>query len=198
MTDRKVTCSACKSAITEGDIANKDLEFGGEIKATDQPTYAADADTDLVATIGTLDEYTPMVRTSGNQSIFGTKSFSSIKTPSIEIENNFRPVVYYGDYDASDVQTAKRIRPITVFASPESLTNPILRMETLDDDTITGVELTVTLYNDGTNRSIAIYANKSDGMAYVTAPSRGSTTASDYNSNEVVTIDTLRKLGLIS
>lgn len=78
MTDRKLTCAACKSAITKGDIAGSDLEFGGELKATNQPTYDADADTDLVATIGTLDEYTPMVRTTGNQGpIAGDKQFLS-------------------------------------------------------------------------------------------------------------------------
>ena len=78
MTDRKLTCVACKSAITEGDIAHSDLEFGGEIKATNQPTYTADADTDLVATVGTLDEYSPMVRTTGNQIIYGDKTTTGI------------------------------------------------------------------------------------------------------------------------
>lgn len=77
MTDRKLTCVACKSAITEGDIAHSDLEFGGELKATNQPEYTADADTDLVATVGTLDEYTPMVRTTGEQTIAGAKTFTS-------------------------------------------------------------------------------------------------------------------------
>ena len=76
MTDSKPTCVACKSAITEGDIAHNDLEFGGELKATNQPEYTADEDTDLVATVGTLDEYTHMVRTTGNQTISGIKSFS--------------------------------------------------------------------------------------------------------------------------
>lgn len=76
MTDRKLTCVACKSAITEGDIAHSDLEFGGEIKATDQPTYTADMDTDFIATVGMLDEYAPMVRTTGNQTIAGAKTFT--------------------------------------------------------------------------------------------------------------------------
>ena len=78
MTDRKLTCVACKSAITEGDIAHSDLEFGGELKATNQPEYTAGADTDLVATIGTLDEYAPMVRTTGNQLIEGITIWDSI------------------------------------------------------------------------------------------------------------------------
>ena len=77
MTDRKLTCAACKSAVTKGDIAHSDLEFGGVIKAGNQPEYTTDADTDLVATVGTLDEYTPMVRTSGNQTISGTKKFNT-------------------------------------------------------------------------------------------------------------------------
>lgn len=75
MTDRKVTCVACKSAITEGNIAHSDLEFGGELKATNQPEYTADADTDLVATVGTLDGYTPMIRTTGNQIKVGAMTF---------------------------------------------------------------------------------------------------------------------------
>lgn len=37
------------------------------------------ANTNDVATIGTLDAYTPMVRTTGNQSISGTKSFVTIR-----------------------------------------------------------------------------------------------------------------------
>lgn len=77
MTDRKVTCVACKSAITEGDIAHSDLEFGGELKATNQPEYTADMDTDFIATVGMLDEYAPMVRTSGNQTIGGTKRYTT-------------------------------------------------------------------------------------------------------------------------
>ena len=84
MTDRKVTCVACKSAVTKGDIDNSDLEFGGAIKATNQPEYTADADTDLVATVGTLDEYTPMVRTTGTQEITGLKCFKT--TPRIFID----------------------------------------------------------------------------------------------------------------
>ena len=86
MTDRKTTCVACKSAITKGDIANADLEFGGKLKATNQPEYTADADTDLVATVGTLDEYTPMVRTSGTQVIGGSKTFL------YTIEGSMRPI----------------------------------------------------------------------------------------------------------
>lgn len=75
MTDRKFTCVACKSAVTKDDIEQSDLEFDGVLKATNQPEYTADADVDLVATVGTLDEYVPMVRTSGNQSISGIKNF---------------------------------------------------------------------------------------------------------------------------
>ena len=77
MTDRKVTCVACKSAVTKDDIEQSDLEFDGVLKATNQPEYTADADTDLVATVGTLDEYTPMVRTTGNQVLYGTKTHLS-------------------------------------------------------------------------------------------------------------------------
>ena len=95
MTERKPTCVACKETVTlgteqiitadkefSGDIAfsgkitaSGDVVVSGEVKATGQPEYTADADTDLVATIGTLDGYTPMVRTTGNQPIYGGKVF---------------------------------------------------------------------------------------------------------------------------
>ena len=133
----------------------------------------------------------------GNQNCTGIKEFAAIKTPYLELENNFRPVIYYSSYDGSDVQTAQRIRPITVFTSPNTIQNPIMKMETVDDQSITGFELTTTIYNTGVSRDISLRVRKSDGMGYVTAPSRGSSNVSDYNSNEVVTIDTLRKLGLI-
>lgn len=98
MTDRKLTCIACKSAITEGDIAHSDLEFGGELKATNQPEYTADADTDLVATVGTLDEYTPMIRNTGNQTksgvlIFETASVVSIDAPKDSTTRKAWPII---------------------------------------------------------------------------------------------------------
>ena len=49
--------------------------FTGQMLATGQRAYSAGNTTD-VATIGTLDAYTPMVRTTGNQSISGVKIFS--------------------------------------------------------------------------------------------------------------------------
>ena len=77
MTDRKFTCVACKSAVTKDDIEQSDLEFDGVLKATNQPEYTADADTDLVATVGTLDGYTPMLRNTGNQDVTGVKTILS-------------------------------------------------------------------------------------------------------------------------
>ena len=52
-----------------------DKTFAGQMLATGQRAYSA-ANTDDVATIGTLDQYTPMVRTTGNQTIGGTKTFT--------------------------------------------------------------------------------------------------------------------------
>ena len=49
--------------------------FTGQILATGQRAYSAGNTTD-VATIGTLDAYSPMVRTTGNQEIIGIKAFS--------------------------------------------------------------------------------------------------------------------------
>ena len=95
MTDRKLTCVACKSAVTKGDIAHSDLEFGGELKATNQPEYTSEADTDLVATVGTLDEYSPMVRTTGNQTIGGVKTFS----------NKILGIATVGDTSSTEVMT---------------------------------------------------------------------------------------------
>ena len=50
--------------------------FTGQMLATGQRAYLANNTTD-VATIGTLDAYTPMVRTSGNQDISGNKTFTN-------------------------------------------------------------------------------------------------------------------------
>ena len=50
--------------------------FGGQITATGQRAYSPGNTTD-VATIGTLDAYTPMVRTTGLQNILGDKHFLS-------------------------------------------------------------------------------------------------------------------------
>ena len=47
------------------------------MKATGQPAYTPGMDTDTVATVGIIDGYTTMVRTSGNQTIGGTKSFTT-------------------------------------------------------------------------------------------------------------------------
>ena len=196
----------------EGDIdalQAADQAITGNVAALGTRMTAAESknsqqDTDIAALqtadaqnvkISRINEYA--IGLTGNQNSTGTKGFTAIKTPYLEMQNNFRPVIYYGDYDATDVQTAQRVRPITVFTSPNSTERPILRLETIDDASVTGVELTTTVYNSGINRGISIYARKSDGMAYVTAPSRGSTNISDYPANEVVTIDTLRKLGVI-
>ena len=182
----------------EGDIGALGSRMtAAETKNSQQDTAIANlqtADTQNVK-INNINQYA--IGLTGNQDSTGTKGFSAIKTPFLEIQNNFRPVIYYGNYDATDVQTGQRIRPMTVFASTGSAERPIFKMETIDDASMTGVELTTTIYNKGVDRSIAIYVKKSDGMSYVTAPSRGSTNVSDYSSNEVVTIDTLRKLGLI-
>ena len=51
--------------------------FTGQLIATGQRAYDP-ANTNDIATIGTLDTYTPMVRTTGNQTIGGTKTFSSV------------------------------------------------------------------------------------------------------------------------
>ena len=50
--------------------------FTGTMLATGQPAYSASLPATTVATIGTLDAYTPMVRTTGNQEIIGIKAFS--------------------------------------------------------------------------------------------------------------------------
>ena len=50
--------------------------FTGLIKATGQGAYDPN-NTDNVATIGTLDEYTPMVRNTGNIDIYGEKHFKN-------------------------------------------------------------------------------------------------------------------------
>ena len=56
-----------------------DKTYTGQQIATGQRAYNA-ANTDDIATIGTLDAYTPMVRTTGNQTISGLKMFTSLNT----------------------------------------------------------------------------------------------------------------------
>lgn len=53
--------------------------FSGQMLATGQRAYDA-ANTTDVATIGTLDQYTPMVRTTGAQTIAGQKTYTSSTT----------------------------------------------------------------------------------------------------------------------
>ena len=53
--------------------------YTGQQIATGQRAYDP-ANTDDIATIGTLDAYTPMVRTTGNQGIGGNKAFTGITT----------------------------------------------------------------------------------------------------------------------
>jgi len=187
------TVITAPTPVNNTDAANKKYVDDADALKADK-TYV-DAQDATKISINDINNYA--LGLTDNQNCTGIKGFATIKTPYLELENNFRPVIYYGGYDGSDVQTAQRIRPITVFTSPNTTQNPILRMETVDNQSIVGVELTTTVYNSGVNRGISLYARKSDGMAYVSAPSRGSTNVSDYNSDEVVTIDTLRKLRLI-
>ena len=56
--------------------------YTGQQIATGQRAYDP-ANTDDIATIGTLDAYTPMVRTSGNQTIAGDKTLTGLTTLSI-------------------------------------------------------------------------------------------------------------------
>lgn len=133
----------------------------------------------------------------GNQNSTGTKGFKAIKTPFLEIANNFRPVVYYGGYDPTDMQIAERVRVITVFPSVDKKESPVFRVETFEDATTIGVDISNTVYGGGVNQSITMRVRKSDGMGYVTVPSRGSANVSDYHPGEVVTINTLKQLGLI-
>lgn len=55
-----------------------DNTFTGRLKAKGQPAYSPSQPTDDVATIGTLNAYSPMVRTTGAQSILGNKTFSDL------------------------------------------------------------------------------------------------------------------------
>ena len=145
--------------------------------------------------INSINQYA--IGLTGNQNSTGTKQFEAIKTPFLEIMNNFRPVNYYGDYDPMNIQSGERVRVITVFASPNKKEQPVCRLETFDDATTIGLDLSSTVYDSGISRSITMRVRKSDGMSYVTVPSRDSANVSDYYSDEVVTINTLKKLRLI-
>lgn len=63
--------------LNENQTATGNNTFAGRLKATGNPTYTPSQPTDDVATIGTLDAYTPMVRTSGNQTISGEKTLNT-------------------------------------------------------------------------------------------------------------------------
>lgn len=54
------------------------------------------ANTDDIATIGTLDGYTPMVRTTGNQTIAGNKQFEYINNIT-SLENRIQQIYGYGN-----------------------------------------------------------------------------------------------------
>ena len=70
---------------------------GGSIQAKNQRAYDP-AHTDDVATIGTLDAYTPMVRTSGNQTIAGTKKFTYNLEELTSINGGTSPASYVSNY----------------------------------------------------------------------------------------------------
>lgn len=74
--------------------------FTGQLIATGQRAYDP-ANTNDVATIGTLNAYTPMVRTSGNQTIGGTKTLTN--PPMLEITSNLSSIeIKTASYDVTD------------------------------------------------------------------------------------------------
>ncbi len=198
--DAMATANAASAAASAA--ASQAQTAANTVAGYDGRLTAAEGDIDSLQTadgqnvkINNINQYA--IGLTGNQNSTGTKEFTVIKTPLLKIMNNFRPVVYYGGYDPTDIQSGQRVRVITVFPSENRTEKPVCRLETYDDATTMGLDLTSTVYNSGMNQSISMRVRKSDGMSYVTAPSRGSANASDYLPGEIVTINTLRKLGLI-
>lgn len=196
--DGRLDTVELKVQTAEGNI----VTIQGKITAIENKNTQQDS---AIAALQTADEQNVKINhineyaigLTGNQDSTGTKGFTAIKTPFLEIANNFRPVVYYGAYDPMDMREAQRVRVITVFPSVDKKESPVFRVETFDDATTIGVDISSTVYGGGANQSITMRVRKSDGMGYVTVPSRGSTNVSDYYPGEVVTINTLKKLGLI-
>ena len=82
------TDAASKKYVDDQDALDAKLAgatFTGQLNASGQRAYNP-TNTDDVATIGTLDAYTPMVRTTGNQTISGTKKINGLA-----VESNIDP-----------------------------------------------------------------------------------------------------------
>lgn len=75
-------------------------------KVINQRPYGADAIPEDIATIGTLNAYTPMVRTTGNQDIAGKKTFTETIVRS-NSSNVFSYSVYRSDVDYTNISEAK-------------------------------------------------------------------------------------------
>lgn len=198
--DAVATANAASAAASAA--ASQAQTAASTVAGYDGRMTAAEGDIDALQTadgqnvkIDNINQYA--IGLTGNQNSTGTKQFAAIRTPFLEIMNNFRPVIYYGGYDPMNIQTDQRVRVITVFPSIDKKESPVFRVETYEDATMIGMDINSTVYSSKVNQSISMRVRKSDGMTYVTAPSRGSANASDYSPNEIVTINTLKKLGLI-
>ena len=139
--------AATKKYVDDADALDAKLAgatFTGVLNASGQRAYSPGNTTD-VATIGTLDNYTPMVRTTGNQTIGGAKKF----TTGIEIS---RASIAFG----------ARLRRSDVTAGQETSNKGITYIEWVDSaDNQLGL-LNVTLLPNGTTR-MTISVRNSDG-----------------------------------
>ena len=167
-------------AIIESD-ADGLLTLSGSTAVTirDQRAYAA-ANTSDVATIATLDAYTPMVRTVNNQTINGTKTFlvAAVNNQKWRVQNNNEGI---STVPAAQVQT----QPLDV-ADANGAQIYFDQMLTNTDGSRAWRQ---NLYGTGGHRTILHMQVNADGTSYLTAPARTYNTA---NEADVVTIGTLK------
>ena len=153
--------------------------FSGQMLATGQHAYDP-ANTTDVATIGTLDQYTPMVRTVNNQTINGIKTFllTAVNNQKWRVQNNNEGV---STVPASQVQT----QPLDV-ADANGAQIYFDQMLTNNDGSRAWRQ---NLYGTGGHRMILHMQVNADGTGFLTAPYRAYNTA---NTTDVATIGTIK------
>lgn len=166
-------------ALIESDAAGL-LTLSGSTAVTIQGQRAYNsANTSDVATIGTLDAYTPMVRTVNNQTINGIKTFlvTAVNNQKWRVQNNNEGI---STVPASQVQT----QPLDV-ADANGAQIYFDQMLTNNDGSRAWRQ---NLYGTGGHRMILHMQANADGTGFVTVPFRPYNTA---NVSDVVTIGTL-------
>jgi hypothetical protein len=167
-------------AISESDAAGL-LTLTGSTAVTirDQRAYNA-SNTKDVATIATLDAYTPMVRTVNNQTINGTKTFlvTAVNNQKWRVQNNNEGI---STVPAAQVQT----QPLDI----SDANGAQIYFDQMLTNTDGSRAWRQNLYDTAGHRMVLHMQANADGTGYLTAPFRAYNTA---NVSDVVTIGTLK------